>query len=159
MPLAAGERWEGLCRAAPARSDITGPSPQVALAAPPPCGHQGARPHPAGRPAGMGRDGHPAGCSSPPRAGTRANRGDRTLDGAVRPHPRGRRHVRARGSVGSAGGRRDPTPSGKRHRQRKRRHPLGQHRAAFPRATRGGVGRETRSVRLSRLGRAMLSRH
>lgn len=70
----------------------------------------------------MGRDGHLRGMLAHLRAPgygqTAQSRGDGAVHGAVRPHPRGWRHIPARGSVSSTGGRRDAhtlrqTPSGK----------------------------------------------
>lgn len=122
-------------------------------------GHIPARCSAAG--AGMGRDGHPRGMLAHLRAP-----GYSKLRRAAGTEPWMEQRGPARGDGGTSDhgapsatrvGAGMPTPCGKRHRERRRRHPLGQH--AFASATGGGVGRETRSVRLSRLGRATLSRH
>lgn len=176
MPLAPEDQWDGLCPWQPG-CDITDSSPHE------PAGDTRAhdtraatrgrrvrpdRGHiPAGRPAaraGMGRDGHPRGMLSHPRAlGYRRT---------ARTEPRTEPSTDPSGPTRWDGGTSErgapsatrvgagmPTPSGKRRQERKHRHPLGQHPVAFAWATRGGVGRVTPSVRLSQLGRPTLSRH
>lgn len=66
---------------------------------------------PAGRRDGPGRA-SPRDARSPPCAGIQAKRGDGALDRAARPHPRGWRHIPARGSVSCTGGRRDAHTQG-----------------------------------------------
>ncbi|CAN8220430.1 unnamed protein product [Coccothraustes coccothraustes] len=111
----------------------------------------------------MGRDRHPRGMLAHRRAPgygqTAQSRRDGTSGGAVGPHPRGWRHIPAPGLCHNTGGRRDAhilrqTPSGK-----KTAVSLGAAPGCHCLGTGGSMGRGTRSVRPSRLGRATLSRH
>lgn len=95
---------------------------------------------------GWAGTGIPRDARSLPCAGIQANRAEprgRNSGGAVRPHPRGWRHTRARGSVTTRVGAGMPTPCGKRRQERRRRHPSGQHPAAFAWAR---AGRHARSA-------------
>lgn len=143
MPLAPEDRWEEQC---PWRPRLR----HHRLVPQGPAGDTGAHdtraatrgrrtaatsPRDAGlRAPGWAGTGIPRDARLPPRAGIQANRAEprgRNSGGVGRPHPRGWRHTRARGSVTTRVGAGMPTPCGKRRQERRRRHPPGQHPAAF----------------------------